>query len=350
MKISFVGDIALNDYYIVAYKIDLNPFSNLQPVLASSDFVIGNLECMAKGEQGENLLKKPRLTTTVETLNYLNTLNVNIVSLANNHIYDHLEDGFLKTTRFLEENKIQYLGASLNKNRAAEPTIITQKDIKIGFLNYVTNDTNPNLPSDAKVFLNVFDLDKAEDDIKRLKQKVDHIVILLHWGGRVEGGLYPDFDQPKIARKLIDTGADLIIGHHSHTIQPYEVYKGKYIFYSLGNFCFSDYWFEGEFHTMPQRRMISAIIGITFSQDKYQIQTDYFINEINSFSKIDNYKKKIHLRNKIFSVLLRYKPVWYIYYFQKQIILPFILFFNRNDLSFKIKLLRLFRYISKKFL
>ena len=347
VKISFLGDISFNDYYIDLYKKGINPFKTLQPLLESSDFVIGNLECIAKGEQGENTLKKPRLTTSVETLNYLNTINANIVSLAQNHVFDHLEDGFLKTTSFLNENNIQFLGASLNKSAAEKPIIISKNEINIGLLNYVTQDTNPNLPEDASVYLNYFDTDRATTEIKLLKEKTDYVILLLHWGGRVEGGLYPDWRQPKVARNLIDAGADLIIGHHSHTIQPYEVYKGKYIFYSLGNFCFSNLQFEGKVSHMPKRRRITLIPSILFNKGSYTISLNYFYNKISLFKRIQYGNKHIS-RNIKFKIVNNINPIWYFYYFFLKKILPIIIFFNRRDISFKSKISRFTKSLKKR--
>ena len=86
-QIVFLGDISLNEQYVEFYKKGINPFSKISNKLFFSKFVVGNLECLVKGSQGENLLKKPRLTSTKETLNYLNKLNINLVSLAHNHIF-----------------------------------------------------------------------------------------------------------------------------------------------------------------------------------------------------------------------------------------------------------------------
>jgi len=348
LTISFLGDITLNDYYIDAYKKGLNPFSNIQPALATSDFVIGNLECMAKGEQGENLLKKPRLTTTVQTLNYLNTINVNVVSLANNHIYDHLEDGFYKTIKFLNNNRIKFLGASQNKDDVDNPQILTKKGIKLGLLSFVTEDTNPNLPLDAKVFLNIFNLRKTMTDIVRLKQKVDHVVLLLHWGGRVEGGLYPDFDQPKIAKELVDAGADLIIGHHSHTIQPYEIYKGKYIFYSLGNFCFSDFIFENKYHELSNRANQTIIVNIDFYKFTYNVDISYFRNYIGYYKYDKSYVLRANLRNFLFKRVLKIKIIWNIYFYLKKYIMPLIIFLQQKKTGKREKILRIYRSLIKK--
>jgi len=328
----FLGDISLNDDYVEHYGAGRNPFEKLLPFLSTADFVVGNLECIAKGDQGENFLKRPRLTTTVEALHYLNNLNVNLVSLAHNHIFDHLEDGYIKTTKFLEKNKIQYLGASLNGDELGKPVILSKEDVMIGFLNYVTGDTNPNTPPDTKIHLNIFDFKNVIADIQKLKQKVDHVVLLLHWGGRVEGGLYPDFDQPQIARDLIDAGADLIIGHHSHTIQPYEIYKGKYIFYSLGNFCFSNFTFEGVKYIMPKRRKYVIIPEVNFSKTEYNVINTYWLNKGSEYLAKPLYKYRMLIRSFLFYTH-KYKGFWNLYFFKHRKINPVVFYFLRNDIS-----------------
>lgn len=348
MKINFLGDISLNDDYVKFYKEVVNPFKKLESTLAAADFVVGNLECMAKGDQGENELKKPRLSTTTETLNYLNNIHLKVACLAHNHVYDHLEDGFIKTTNFLKSNTIQFLGAGFSSEEASKPVILKQGDISVGLLNYVTNDTNPNLPESAGIALNIFDFDKCKNDILKLKHQVNHVVLLLHWGGRVEGGMYPDWDQPRIAHALIDAGADLIIGHHSHTIQPYEVYKGKYIFYSLGNFCFSDYWFDGQLNPMPERRMITAIVRVSFEKENYKIIIEYYSNNRSNFKKCLHYESVMARHNWIFKTLRHKKIIWYVYFNYSKIILPVFMFLGREDIAFNQKIARLLNSLYRK--
>ncbi len=346
--ISFLGDISLNDKYIELYKNGAKPFEGVKDILFNSQLVVGNLECMAKGNKGENLLKKPRLKTNLATLNYLKDLNLGLALLAHNHVYDNLEDGFVKTINFLKENNIDYIGAGLSQEEAERPFINKICGENICILNYVTEDTNPNLPNDSTVFLNLFDEEKVIFDIKKYKEQTEKIILCLHWGGRCEGGFYPDWEQPGIAKRLINAGADLIIGNHSHTFQPFEVYRGKYIFYSLGNFCFSDYWFNNELIPMSKRRMISSIIQITFSLDEYYIRIDYYLNNITKLINFSSYRNIVNIRNLIYRIFLRNKIGWNIYYFHKQFILPLVLFFERKDISIKVKLFRLFRYVHRK--
>ena len=348
IKIGFVGDIAVNGDYISMFKKGVRPFDDLFPLLSGMNYVIGNLECLSSGNQGENPLKRPRLTTTYETLGYLNQINLSVASLAQNHIYDHLEDGFEKTIDFLNKNSIAWLGAGKTQEEASKPIIIDESDIILGFLNYVTEDTNTGLPIDAGVKLNIFNIPQALEDIKALKKHTDHVIVLLHWGGRVEGGMFPDFDQPKIARQLIDVGADLIIGHHPHTFQPYEMYKGKHIFYSLGNFCFSDFVFENKSTFMPKRRRISTIVDVQFSKNSYEVKMQFFKNGMTHFKPYQKYNRQVQFRNFIFKRILKHYLFWSIYYFIKKNILPLYLFFLRRDIPFQQKITRVFKSLQKK--
>jgi hypothetical protein len=315
VKISFLGDISFNDKYIELFKNGINPFEDVQPILQSSDYVIGNLECMTKGSQGENLLKKPRLTTTIETLDYLNFLNVNIVSLAHNHAYDHLEDGFVKTTSFLKENNILYIGASLDKTEAKKPLIIDKNGIRIGFLNYITRDTNPNLPIDATLFLNYFDEKIAMTEIKKLKSITDYVVLLLHWGGKVEGGLFPHWNQIKSAKNLVNAGCDIIIGHHSHTFQPIEKKKNTMIAYSLGNFCLTDVYYDNVVRKITEKSFSnSSILNISINKFEFKYSIIHIRNN-NLFVNFNKHNISWQINNFLFKFIKNVKVLWGVYYF-----------------------------------
>jgi poly-gamma-glutamate capsule biosynthesis protein CapA/YwtB (metallophosphatase superfamily) len=353
LSISFLGDISFNDDYINLYLNKKNPFHSIGNILSKKDYVIGNLECMAKGGFGENLAKKPRLTTTVETLNYLNVIPVNIVSLAHNHIYDHLEDGFIKTTNFLNNYNIGYLGASQNSEEVQKPIILNKNNINVGFLNYVTEDTNPNLPDNAEVHVNIFEIEEVVTNIKDLKKTVDHVVLLLHWGGRLEGGNYPDWEQPETAHKLIDAGADLIIGTHSHTLQPFEIYNEKHIFYSLGNFCFADIHSDGKVKEIEWGKSTeSVIVNVNFSKVNYKINYTPINCKYLNVTLEEKVIKKWKHRQKIFKFIQRKKFLWQIYYLKHRKFDPVVFYFFGNDHNFfkqllKLKLYKLVNYIKR---
>ncbi len=335
VTISFLGDISLNDKYRTLYDSGVKPFEGISKILLTSDFVIGNLECIAEGNQGENLLKKPRLKTDVKTLNYLKDLNINLVTLAHNHVYDHLLSGFLNTIGFLDMINIRYLGAGTSKEQAVAPFLLTINDISFCFFNYVTKDTNCNLPVTADVYLNWFCKEKIVADIKKYRNKVDYIIPLLHWGGNMEGGLYPHFEQPEIAKSLIDAGADLIIGHHSHTLQPYEVYKNKYIFYSLGNFCFSNIYSDGKLIEIERgKNTESAILNIIFYRKAYSINLIPIENKELFIHRNDDIFKKYRRKLIYFILIKKIKPLWKLYFLKYKYYEPVIYYFFGNDRRF----------------
>ena len=315
MKLCFLGDISFNDIYQKMYQKGISPFSTLK--FGEVDYIIGNLECLAEGIEGENLLKNPRLKTSVETLNYLNDIGVDIVELAHNHIYDNLKSGFERTINFLDRNNIKYLGASQIKGYEREPIVLSKGKVSVCLLNYVTKDTNPSLPNNASVFLNWFDKDVVVNDIKVNKMRYDYVVLLLHWGGLMEGAMQPDFAQRGLAHDLIDAGADIIVGNHSHTIQPFEIYDNKYIFYSLGNFCFSDRVnretgdIEGSMNLAKNR--YSRILEVDFNREKLNVNIRYLYR--NKDNGVSEAKKpfSVLFHQYFFSFFYRYKIVSELY-------------------------------------
>jgi len=335
MKISFLGDIGLNNRYNILYDKNEKPFNNISKILSESDYVVGNLECLSEGTK-ENILKRPRLKTSKNTLNYLSDINLGISTLAHNHVYDNCREGFEITTNVLNDLNINYLGASIDQQDSQKPFLIND-DKKIALLNYVTHDTNPNVPQDADVYLNYFDLDRSCEEIRVLKKQGRLVFVILHWGGGSEGRYFPDWDQPKIARQLIDSGADFIVGHHSHTLQPYEIYRGKYIFYSLGNFCFDDIIFEGNtIEINKPSGTESAILNVIISRDS---EINIELVTINKDPDLElyidhNILKKFKRRQMLFKLIFSNKLFWVVYYFLSKIFSPVVRYFFGNRRSF----------------
>jgi hypothetical protein len=335
MRVSFLGDVSLNNRYNILYDKNRKPFNNISESLSRSDYVVGNLECLSEGTK-ENILKRPRLKTNKNTLNYLSDINLNIATLAHNHVYDNCREGFEITTNVLNNLNVNYLGASIDQKDSQKPYIINN-DNKIALLNYVTHDTNPKTPHNADVYLNYFDLDRSCEEIRILKKQTRLVFVILHWGGRSEGGYFPDWDQPKIARQLIDSGADLIVGHHSHTLQPYEIYRGKYIFYSLGNFCFDDIIFEGNtIEINKPSGTESAILNVIINKDS---EINIELVPINKNPDLElyfdrNILKKFKWRQILFKLIFSNKLFWHIYYLQFKIFSPMVRYFFGNKRSF----------------
>lgn len=174
--------------------------------------------------------------------NFLTKYNFNHVNLANNHSLDYFMAGFQDTITFLESHKINWSGSYQNNNTCQ---LQEQNSLTVAFCGF--NDVGE-----------VLNLEIAEESIKQISKITDQIIINAHWG--VEYESLNNIRQTEIAHRLIDAGADIIIGHHPHVIQPFEIYKNKPIFYSLGNFIFDQ--------TSPNKTQIGLGVSAVISKTK----------------------------------------------------------------------------------
>lgn len=249
LKLAFLGDVSFNNGY-TSSDLGGNVFSDVVPLLESCDLTVFNLESPIAVGAGRD--KNPLLSTTRNALGLLSTIPVNLACLANNHILDFHSAGFQATVDTLDELGIAHTGATLDSHKLGNH-FIWQKDwLCMSLLNYVTTDTNPGVTNEEDCHINIFDLATAEQDIQEARTEANFIAVVLHWGGLVDYGYFPHHQQLTIVRKLIKAGADLIVGHHSHTLQPRKRIQGKMVYFSLGNFCFAD--LKRNDKVMPLRR------------------------------------------------------------------------------------------------
>ena len=143
---------------------------------------------------------------------------VEAVALENNHIMDHGEEAYEDTKQALTDVGVVY-------SNSTEIGVIEVKGVQIAMLSYLCIDRYDKL------------WDKVPQDIAAAKAQYPIVIVNFHWGN--ETYYKPTDNQVKMGRLAVDAGADLVLGHHSHRIQPIECYKGVYICYSLGNFCFA---------------------------------------------------------------------------------------------------------------
>lgn len=168
---------------------------------------------------------------------------IDIVSLANNHTDNFGQEGINQTRAILSQNNMMYFGSPKN-NPEFTATSTCVKGVCIGIIGW----HEFGFANDKFIF----------DKIKEMRPKVDYLVVYPHWG--IEYKLRPSAKQVKLAHDWIDAGADVIVGHHPHVIQTVEVYKGKHIFYSLGNFIFDQYFSFNTTHGIG--------VSATISKDK----------------------------------------------------------------------------------
>lgn len=236
---SFVGDIMLAETPGAYIQRGRDPFAHFAKLLRESDIAIGNLECVV-GTHGEpedkpyTFLAHPRVLPVLQK-------HFSAVSLANNHTGDFGPAAFSNMLKRLDRQGLPYFGGGANLAQAHEPAIFHKKGKVIAILGY--SDVLPRsfeaLPDRAGTAWS--ELDFVAYDIQRAKafHKADIVIVYPHWG--VEYDLTASARQTQLAHLMIDAGADAVVGGHPHVRQNIEVYKGKPIFYSLGNFVFNGF-------------------------------------------------------------------------------------------------------------
>ncbi|MBE6196709.1 MAG: CapA family protein [Rikenellaceae bacterium] len=171
-------------------------------------------------------------------------LNFDIVSLANNHVFDLGEEGLRNTIDILKRNNIKYCGAGLNYEEASKPAVIERNGKSIAILAYCMYGNKylgyVELAGKDKAGVNPLDIDQVVTDIRKYKKIYDYVVVMPHWGREYQ--YLPMLECKDMSLQMIDAGADAIIGGHAHNIQPCIKYKGKPIYFCLANFLFPDYY------------------------------------------------------------------------------------------------------------
>jgi len=226
-KILFVGDIMLDREVESLIKKNSNfyPYQKISEFTKKYDLVFGNLEGPIVENPPNFSQDSLTFAFSKDVLEGLSFGNFKIVSLANNHTLNMGENGLAETRKFLEEGKIKFVGDPL---KCSEDFLYQEGDII--FLAF--NKTYAKSCADEEIIETI----KSTSS----KNSENFIIINMHWGNEYQ--LTSSLKQQKLAHKMIDAGADLIIGHHPHVVQEVEIYKNKLIFYSLGNFIFDQYF------------------------------------------------------------------------------------------------------------
>ena len=216
-------------------------FQYVRPYFQYSDYVTGNFENPIVYQAGYPKADKfIHLSTSPEAAKALKEVGFSTVSLANNHMKDYGKQGLLDTLKAFREAKLETVGAGSNLKEAAEVVYQTVNGIKIATLGF-----SDVMPVDFRAMHNRSGIAPADPDVwfpqvAKAKKNADLVIVHMHWGLEYDSRYHPR--QRDLGRALIDAGADIVVGHHPHVLEPVEVYKNGVIFYSLGNFIFDQGW------------------------------------------------------------------------------------------------------------
>ncbi len=234
--------------------------AELLPDLEGADIVMVNLEAPF-ARNGKRRRKIPSFRTDPDSFALLKRCRMNVASLANNHIFDCGIAGFEQTVALLDAHNVLRCGAGLTLNEAVTPAICERKGIRVGFLAFRETWPTADYPREdlAAGFTAPLRYDVIRKSILELKPRVDWIFLSLHFGWEYQDAPAP-FDV-RFCRRLIDAGADVVLGHHPHHVQGLECYKGKLIAYSLGNFL----WDQG----LTGRTAEGILLEIAVSKNRF---------------------------------------------------------------------------------
>ena len=214
----------------------------------------------------------------------------NVCSLANNHGFDRGAEGLLDTIEVARSHDIAISGAGRNLEEARTPAVLERQGTKVAFLSYncvgpAEYAARPDRPGDAPMrastvyqaveyqpgtpckiltFADPDDLSALRDDVERAKREADLVILNFHWGMHHVQAMVHMYQQ-EIAHAALDAGADLILGEHDHVVKGIEVYKGKVIFYGLGDFIMDHR--QGEKTQTAWRKMKQQLYDLKYDPD-----------------------------------------------------------------------------------
>lgn len=210
-------------------------FDEIKPIVEKSDYSIVNLEVPIILDEKTPIIKNgPNLSAPRHSLDALLYAGFKCVSLANNHFLDQGDNGAKITIASCIEKNIDYVGAGYNIFEASR-TLFKEIDGNIyAFINCCEHEYS--IATENKAGCNPINPIQQFYAIKEAKKVAKYVILIVHGG--IEYCQYPTLRMVEWYRFFIDVGADVVVNHHQHCFSGYEIYKGKPIFYGLGNFCF----------------------------------------------------------------------------------------------------------------
>ena len=266
MKVLIAGDFCPQNR--VAALFDEGEFGsvlqNIRDVVSTADYSIVNFECPVVTREAKPIIKiGPNLKCSESGIKAIKWAGFNCVTLANNHFYDFGEEGVKCTLETCTKLGIDTVGGG---NNLAEASKILYKQINskiIAIVNCCEHEFS--IATDKTGGSNPLNPIQQYYAIKEAKTKADYVFVIVHGGH--EHWQLPSLRMVETYRFFIDVGADAVVNHHQHCISGYEVYKGKPIFYGLGNFCFDD----SQYHNGIWTEGYAVIINFEFEEPTFQL-------------------------------------------------------------------------------
>ncbi|MBE9031400.1 CapA family protein [filamentous cyanobacterium LEGE 11480] len=235
VKLMFAGDVSFSPTYDATVGNNNKWSLGRMDELREADISMVNLDTPLTNTNQVLPGKKANIKASPNRVDVLSSGGVDLVNLANNSTMDYQSAGLSETINTLNQVGIATVGAGQNATAARRPVIMDVKGQRVAYLSYYDSDLHA--ATDANAGTNPRRNDRIAADIKSIRDQVNWVVVNYHWGESM--AKYPGDWQIDLARFTVDQGADLVVGHHAKVLQGAEIYKGRPIAYSLGNFIFS---------------------------------------------------------------------------------------------------------------
>ncbi|MBR6708696.1 MAG: CapA family protein [Clostridia bacterium] len=288
------------------------PYADIQPIIAAADFAFINQETPMAGEQF-GYSGYPRFNSPQDLGRDLVELGFDIIGMANNHMLDKGEAGYAGTVNFIKTLNATFIGAYENVDDYNNIRIVEKDGFTIALLAYTQHTNYINLPAGSSLYVPYLRTEREgfskeivqKDDeelarqIKAAKELADAVIVSVHWG--TENVHTPDADQVRRAQLMADLGVNVILGHHSHTLQPIVELTGKdgnktLCIYSLGNIISAMEYAKNMLGGIFQFELVSTNGVITFENvsltpTMYYFGPSYYNGHIYLF---ENYTAELH--------------------------------------------------------
>lgn len=297
------GDIDLSDGYFdrgigvgAKLKRGQNPFEAIPR--DKDDFWIGNFECVCSNE------KETGVPFIINPEHFQDFPHLNLYGVANNHVMQHGDFAYSEMLNYFDSKNILYAGTH---NRRSVKFYHQRK--KVGLLAF---SQRPDNFTDAPLYWHLPEMSDIEGEISKISD-CDYKIAFLHWG--YEFINYPNVEQKQLAHWMVDKGIDIVVGMHPHVMQGYEIYKGKYIFYSLGNCVFNMPWdptkygltLKIDLSAEPRVEYEYILLESYFPRIVNDVPEKYSVEYLNSLLKINEDNEKYFA--KAYKSYLEYRKV-----------------------------------------
>jgi len=238
VRLVFAGDIVLDDTAGEMIARGADPFADFTQVFQQADIRLGNLECVvattgSAGDKNFTFRAKPQVLPVLAR-------HFDALALANNHSGDYGREAFAEMLALLPGAKLSHFGGGHNLTEAHKPLLFERRGLRIAVLGY-----NEFMPRSFEADFNAPGVAWSEDeqvvaDIQKARSfyHADLVIPVMHWGW--ENERVANTRQRQLARLMVDAGADAVLGGHPHVTQDIELYKGKPVIYSVGNFVMKE--------------------------------------------------------------------------------------------------------------